>query len=299
MDQDFLETNFGGYVEPKPNNPHVTPQNNYNSQPQPHLQQSQPQGNYNSQPNNNYPQQNNNNYPPKNNYNGNNNNYNGSNNYSQKSNNYGQKQNNYNGGGNNFRPRKPKRDDTVVHKVYLPVTMYIDYQAPDEPKNELVALAERLFLNGYFIRFNADEKYMVDRLKAIADEEMEEYSRWKKFRDKAGDTIECPDRYFNNATAVYNSQRFVSNYDNLPPVVRDQYPRDFRMLTGQKCDNHVKCLIIWTPDGAYKKSQITNGTGNGAFIIRVADRLKIPVININNSECQRALSDLLSGDNDE
>lgn len=269
MDMDFLDDEFGGFVTPntQPQSQPVTPLQSAHQQQQ---QQSYPQ-------NNQYPKKEWNNQPKKEwNGGGGNNNWNGQ------------------------RPRKKKKDDTEVHKVYMPYALYVDVEAPPEIKDKLLVIAEKMYLKGLFVRFNADEKPIWDRFKAIADEEMEDYSRWKKYTDRAsGGTIECPERYYNNATSVFNSQRLIPNWDSLPNVVRDQYPRDFRMLTGQKCDNQVKGLIIWTPDGAYKRTQCTKDTGNGSFIIKVADRWKIPVININNPDCREAFTNLFIGEEDE
>lgn len=228
-----------------------------------------------------------------NNYSGNNGsngrgNYNNGNGYNRQgsgnggSGSYGNNSNGYKGGGGGF---KGKPDE--ITPLYMPIAIYIASDTPPEGIEAMMQAADRLIARGFTIRFNADDKGIYDRLKALSDTS-EDYSRWKKFNDIISKNS------YNDKTAIHTVKVLTKGASaNMKPIQHDGLVRDIRLLFGQNKRNNARCLILWTPDGASRESHVTKDTGYSSFIIKAADYYSWPVHNINSEEGRAAFEDIV------
>jgi len=84
--------------------------------------------------------------------------------------------------------------------------------------------------------------------------------------------------YSPSALATVIAERYHPAWDSLSKPAKLLMARNTHQILGQRCNNPVKFVICWTPDGAEKfTSAATGGTG---MAIRIAIDLGIPVFNL-------------------
>lgn len=200
--------------------------------------------------------------------------------YSEQSNNNnsGWKSNNQQGGGNNW-----KRKEDVVEDPYLPVSIFIDRDFPDNIKEKLFNLASKFINKGFTVRFNADEPEIANRILSLSKEKTEAYLPWNGFNDMRSKFA------FNTLTSKHVAASSFSAWDKLPPVVQAMLARNVRMILGTRNNSSTKCLVTWSPDGASRHSEVTRDTGRASFMISVTSKFHYPVLNIGKEGSEDAL----------
>jgi hypothetical protein len=75
------------------------------------------------------------------------------------------------------------------------------------------------------------------------------------------------------------------------PAAKALHARNTYQILGRSLDSPVRFVVCWTPDGAEEgTSQKTGGTGQA---IRIANRLDIPVFNLQRSTALKRLVEFL------
>lgn len=243
---------------------------------------------YNDNRNNNYNGNNNNGYNSnsgRNNYSGGGNRNNGGGydgdrnggSYNRNSNGSGY---NRNGDGNG----NWKRKEEVVEEPYIPVTVYVNRDFPQEAKDKLYNIASRLINKKITVRFNGDDKDFYDRLSGLSDRHTEVFIPWRNFND-----IESK-HYYNTLTAKHiASSNFGLGWEKIPDGVKAMLARDVRMVFGDKNNSPALCVITWSQDGANKFSEVNKETGRASFIIKMASSFGVPVVNLRKNNAENVL----------
>ncbi|EKD89594.1 MAG: hypothetical protein ACD_33C00036G0005 [uncultured bacterium] len=177
----------------------------------------------------------------------------------------------------------PSKKEVVTDIPYIPITVYVDKEFPQEAKDGLYSIIVKLLSKDYKVRVNGDDKEFYERIKTLADESLEIYTPWKEFND-----IETK-HYFNSETCKLIAQKHFASWDKIPNPVKSLLARNIRMLFGDKNNSLSLCLITWSKDGASKLLEITKETGRSSFIIKVASTYGIPVLNIGKPNAENVL----------
>lgn len=177
--------------------------------------------------------------------------------------------NNQGGGGQRFQ-RKPE----VIEEPYKPVTVYINRDFPEEVKENLLKVVNRLVSKGYTVRYNAEEPEIHNRIQAISKKNTEAYLPWKGFND-----LESK-HYWNTLTAKHIAQTNFIAWEKVPNAVQAMLARDVRTLFGDRNNSVTMGLITWSPDGVETAEAVTKETGRASFIIKLAAKYNFDVTNI-------------------
>lgn len=187
---------------------------------------------------------------------------------------------NRNGGGNN----NWKRKEEVVEEPYIPVTVYVNRDFPQEAKDKLYSMASRLINKNITVRFNGDDKDFYDHLSRLSDKHTEVFIPWRNFND-----IESK-HYYNTLTAKHiASSNFGMGWEKIPDGVKAMLARDVRMVFGDKNNSPSLCVITWSQDGANKVSEVNKETGRASFIIKMASSFGFPVLNLGKNNAENVL----------
>lgn len=193
----------------------------------------------------------------------------------QKKNNYS---NNSGGGNNNWRNR-----EEVVEDPYLPVTIFIDRDFPEEIKQKLVSIASKFINKGYTVRYNGDDKNLHNSIHAFSSKLTEAYVPWKGFEEIDSKLS------WNTKTANHIAQENFPAWDKIPNLVKAMMARNVRLIFGSRNNSPTKVVITWSPDGATRYPEVTRDTGRSSFIISVASKYTFPVINIQKEGAEEAM----------
>lgn len=167
-----------------------------------------------------------------------------------------------------------KKKEDVIEEPYIPVSIFVDRDFPQEAKTSLYNIASKLIAKGITVRINGDDAEFVSKVSALSTKHVEVYIPWKNFNN-----IESK-YYFNSATSKHLANKHFSAWDKIPDAVKAMMARNVRMIFGDKNNSITLCLITWTKDGASKVSELTKESGKASFIIRVAGSYSFPVLNI-------------------
>ena len=184
-------------------------------------------------------------------------------------------QGSYGGGGGGF-----ARKEEVVEDPYFPIAFYVEKDFPDEVKNQLFALADRMIAKKMTIRINADDKAFIDRLKVLTDKHLEIYLPWRGFNEIDGK------RTWNTLTSKHVASQHFLGWEKIPDSVKAMLAAQVRMVFGDKNNSIILCLVTWSRDGASKVLEVTKDTGRGSFIIKMAATYGFPVLNVMKPQSQ-------------
>jgi len=161
-----------------------------------------------------------------------------------------------------------------IEDPYIPIAVFVDRDFPEEVKDKLFTIIDKLLSNKFTIRINADDIDFYNRIKDLSSKHIEAYVPWKGFHE-----IETK-YYFNSETSKHIAMNNFPGWEKITDPVRAFLARNVRMLFGNRNNSIALCLITWSPDGAIKLHEITPKTGKASFIIKVAAKYGFPVINI-------------------
>lgn len=159
---------------------------------------------------------------------------------------------------------------------YLPIAFFIDSSYPNEIKEEIYSMIDKLLAKQYTIRINGDDKEFIDRLSQLNSDRIEVYIPWKNFNN-----IDSKFYFSHEALKSIARSNFLG-WDKIPDTVKGILTRNVRMLLGTSNNSVCMCVVLYTTDGAVKKSQVTKETGKLSFVITTADKFRIPIINLKN-----------------
>lgn len=157
---------------------------------------------------------------------------------------------------------------------YLPISFFIDSSYPEEIKQEMFSIIDKLLAKQYTIRINGDDKEFIAKLNALNSQHIEVYIPWKGFND-------IDSKYYFNYDALKSIARAnFLGWDKIPDTVKAILTRNVRMLLGTSNNSVCLCVVLYTPDGATNKSEVTKESGKFSFIISIANKFGLPVINL-------------------
>lgn len=201
-------------------------------------------------------------------------------NNSSSGNSYGNNNNSSSGGGDwKSKGREEwKKKQQEVQEPYMPVVVYIDRDFPSDVKEKLVNLISRLISLGFTVRFNAEDEEIVKKVKAFSSNKIEDHIPFNGFNDMKSKFC------WNSNTTNHIAQQNFGAWAKLPKLVQILMSRNVRMLIGSNNNSPAKFLITWSKDGAFRGPQVSNETGNVGTYIKVAEKLAVPVFNLNNQQ---------------
>jgi len=184
------------------------------------------------------------------------------------------------GGGRRF---QAKEVDLDTFKIYKPVAMMSNQNAPDNIVNDFKALADILVMNQFVPRITTGGNVDDALLKELNGESPEIYIPWKDFNNINSKF------YFNDKVSQHVAKMFHRSYDTLKPAVQAFLARNVRQVMGEKVKSYSLAAVIWTQDGAEEISEVTPTTGNMAHVISVARAACIPVFNLGKPDAKARL----------
>lgn len=200
---------------------------------------------------------------------------------------------------NNFRPRQDTfngwKDFNIkeVNPVELPLnnvnkvyTVYCDYRTQNnEVQEKLFKMITLLSSKGYTCRvgYPADS-HMANLLKNVKDISFEYYIPFKKYNEDIFSQGTTPE-----GKLPYQISKYVikNGYDKIPDVVRAFRANSVNLILGRTCLLPSNFVVISTKCGTtkidaktdFKKVDIPGCT---LLVIKLANMLKVPVINLNS-----------------
>lgn len=169
---------------------------------------------------------------------------------------------------------KFKKKEEVVEEPYVPIAIYVDRDFPPEIKQRFYTYISKLVAKNITVRVNADDKEFFEKVASLSDKYIEAYIPWKKFNE-----IESK-FYYNTLTARHVAYTNFSGWEKIPDSVKALLARNVRMIFGEKNNSVCLCLLTWSKDGASKLAEVNKDTGRASFVIKVAAKHSIPVLNI-------------------
>lgn len=170
--------------------------------------------------------------------------------------------------------QKWQRKSEEIRPAYTSVAIYYDKDFPDHVKNTLLTIASRFIATQRTVRYNAMEKEDHDKFQDLSREFTEAYAPWKGFNG-----IDTKFGYHSDTSKAITKDNF-SGYDKVHNVVQAILASNTRMIFGERNNSNPLCLITWSPDGVTSKNEVTKETGKPSYIINLASKYGIPIVNI-------------------
>jgi len=157
---------------------------------------------------------------------------------------------------------------------------YPENDVPDEAKKRILVLAKGLMSKGYIFRHtgNADNVLQNAVLK-LEGAKYKSYLPWKKFNSNISSPVLSTPIGYQVAIGVHKA------FMRLPPAVRAIISRDVNALIGEDATDPVDLVLAWTAGGAeaLTKNADFKSIGNNTFMLQIAKRANLPVVNVFNS----------------
>ena len=175
----------------------------------------------------------------------------------------------------NYQPEFKKfGNKEEIKEPYLPIVMVYNDDYPQEVKDLYYRLACKFIAKKYTIRVNGESKEFLDKIVPLSDKYVEIHNPWKKFGEYE------TKHYFNSESSQLIAKGFFQGWDKLTDPVRAFLSRNIRLILGTRLNSAALGVIIWTPDGALRKSEVTPKTGRLGFIIKAASSFGLLIFNI-------------------
>lgn len=207
--------------------------------------------------------------------------------------------NNQSSGGGDWREKSKedwKKKQQEVQDPYMPVIVYIDRDFPQDIKDKLVAFISKLISKGFTVRFNADDVDLVKRIRSMSTKNIEDHVPFKDFKPTRDGEAISSKFCWNSKTTDHIAQMSNPAWEKLPRIVQIIMSRNARMLVGSKNNSPAKFLITWSPDGASCGKEVSSETGNVGSYIKMADRVAVPVLNLNNAGSRELINQYILKD---
>lgn len=219
--------------------------------------------------------------PQQNSYQNNNSNQNSSNNYQKNNNNNYQNNQSSKGGWNKGGNNDWRKKQDEIKPPYLPIAIFIANDFPEEVKQSLIKVADKLISLGYTVRFNADELPIYQQITGFSRAFTEGYVPFKGFNDIESNFC------WKTKTSEDIAMKSSPVYDRLPKLVKLLIERNVRLLFGSRNNSPAKCVVTWSPDGAVRGFEVSYATGYARGIIELAYKYKYPIYNLNNEDSRK------------
>lgn len=182
------------------------------------------------------------------------------------SNSYQSKGGKYGGGGFQAKPLR--------EAPYVPVTIFVLDTYPENVKNILYKIADKLVNKGIVVRINGYDKAFVEKVSKLSKDNVELYLPWKNFNDLQSKHTWNPDELKNIAKSCFGG------WDKVKDTVKALLTCDVRMIVGDKNNSCTNDVIIYTEDGASKTAETSKDTGKLSTTIKMAEAFYVPVTNL-------------------
>lgn len=171
------------------------------------------------------------------------------------------------GGGGGF-----KKED-VVSDPYLPITVYVEQDFPENVKEALYQLASKLIGKRYTVRVSGIDKQFAERVMKLSDSKVELYLPWRNFNEMDSKHT------FNTLTSKHVASLHFAGWEKVPDAIKAFLAMQVRMVMGDRNNSATMCVITWSPDGASKHAEVTKDTGRSGFMIKMSSNYGFPVVN--------------------
>lgn len=159
------------------------------------------------------------------------------------------------------------------------IYVHPDNNVPADAAEKITKLAGALISNGYTFRHtgNADS-HMQNAIRKIEDAKVVSFIPWKKFNPDIDNPVLPNPLGYQIALTIHKA------YMRLPSAVRAILARDVNAITGPEATDPVDFIITWSDGGDEVISRKTDfkKLGNNTFILMLAKRANIPVLNVYN-----------------
>lgn len=158
---------------------------------------------------------------------------------------------------------------------YLPYTGIGSRETPKEALLKISKLSETLAYRGYTLR-SGGANGADSAFESTARANKEIFLPWEGFNNNQSPYKTVGPKALELAATIHPA------WNKLTDPVRKLMARNCYQILGVKLDSPSLFVICWTNDGAEAEYQVTSSTGGTGFAIKLANRNKIPVINIKN-----------------
>lgn len=163
---------------------------------------------------------------------------------------------------------------------------------PDNIMEQILAICKTLFSRGYAITSNGSNRdEVLCKISELEGAKIATYLPFKKFNED----IKFPLISKPTETAYGIAASVRKNFFELKPVVRCLIATDIHTMLGVECNDPLKFLIVYTPEGSESLSKNSDWKQMGytTLKIRVASESNIPVFNLKNPDAIKRLSELI------
>lgn len=172
------------------------------------------------------------------------------------------------GGGGNFRQK-----EDVVSDPYLPVTVYVEQDFPENVKEALYQIASKLIAKRFTVRVSGIDKAFAERVMKLSDTKVELYLPWRNFNEMDSKHT------FNTLTSKHVASLHFGGWEKVPDAIKAFLAMQVRMVMGDRNNSSTMCVVTWSPDGASKHAEVTKETGRSGFMIKMSSTYGYPVVN--------------------
>lgn len=154
--------------------------------------------------------------------------------------------------------------------------------APEEALKLMQRLAARFDDLGFVLRSGGANGSDAAFESGATNKEI--FLPWKDFNNRSSQ--------FDSATseAIRLAEQLHPAWQQLSPAAKKLMARNSHQILGGNLRSPVDFVVTWTPDGAETASQRGRATGGTGQAIDLADKFKIPVFNLKNSDAMARLS---------
>lgn len=170
------------------------------------------------------------------------------------------------------------------------VYVFPENDVPDEAADKIFAVAKGLMEKGFIFRHTGNkDNALQNRICAIEGAIVKSFLPWKKFNTNVEDPVLSTPMGYRIAIGIH--KKFMQ----LPAAVRAILARDVNALVGPEATDQVDLVLAWTDGGneALTKNTDFKKVGNNVFILQVAKRANLPVVNVYNSNFIDKLKEII------
>jgi len=170
------------------------------------------------------------------------------------------------------------------------VYVHPDNDIPADAADRIAKVAKGLMDKGYVFRHTGSaDNALQNQIIAMEGATFKTHLPWKGFNKGITDPILANGTGYRIAVGIHKS------YMKLPASVRAILSRDVNAITGEEATDPVDFIITWTDGGDefIGKNVDFKKIGNNTFILMLAKRATIPVVNVYNDSFLDKLKTLI------
>jgi len=190
----------------------------------------------------------------------------------------------------------PDLNYVMSKKTYSMYAWFGEYGPEKNIMIDMVKTAEMLTEKGFTVNLNGDNNdFLINTLYTKIDNN-DVYLPYKSFNKK----IEKFKKFFPSLTSYrISSYLYKNKFNNFKPGFRSILASRVNSIIGE--GEYIRFMLIYTECGIEKiekdvKINFATAGGQAYIILRLCDQLKIPVINVKNTDWETKLARIIEED---